>query len=183
MPVFSDGFERQGIYRIFISFPIINRQTQEFLGIVGASIPSESFFAHYGNVEHIGSNLLVNHNTILNNLTRNLLAGNSGSAVYDYGQGERLTTQYPVFVNGIPTYFIQLVQPSSQIYSEINNQLFTERAKMFLLLAGTIAVIVVLIIFLIKWNHTLDNEVKRRTSELNESNIQLAGANERLKIT
>ena len=54
MPVFSDGFERQGIYRIFISFPIINRQTQEFLGIVGASIPSESFFAHYGNVEHIG---------------------------------------------------------------------------------------------------------------------------------
>ena len=213
MPVFSDGFERQGIYRIFISFPIINRQTQEFLGIVGASIPSESFFAHYGNVEHIVSNFLVtynkggtilangiikslvgqnffgdytqrfiNHNTILNNLTRNLLAGNSGSAVYDYGQGERLTTQYPVFVNGIPTYFIQLVQPTSQIYSEINNQLFTERAKMFLLLAGTIAVIGVLIIFLIKWNHTLDNEVKRRTSELNESNIQLAGANERLKL-
>jgi hypothetical protein len=34
-PVFSDGFERQGIYRIFISFPIINRQTQESLGIVG----------------------------------------------------------------------------------------------------------------------------------------------------
>src|ERR687890_214478 len=213
MPVFSDGFERQGIYRIFISFPIINRQTQEFLRIVGASIPSESFFAHYRNVEHIGSNFLVtynkggtilangiskslvgqnffgdytqrfiNHNTILNNLTRNLLAGNSGSAVYDYGQGERLTTQYPVFVNGIPTYFIQVVQPTSQIYSEINNQLFTERAKMFLLLAGTIAVIGVLIIFLIKWNHTLDNEVKRRTSELNESNIQLAGANERLKL-
>ena len=42
-PVFSDGFERQGMYRIFISFPIINRQTQEFLGIVGTSIPSESF--------------------------------------------------------------------------------------------------------------------------------------------
>jgi signal transduction histidine kinase len=213
MPVFSDGFERQGIYRIFISFPIINRQTQEFLGIVGASIPSESFFANYGNVEQIGSNFLVaydkegtmlangiskslvgqnffgvytqrfiNRSTILNNLTRNLLAGNSGSAVYDYGQGERLTTQYPVFVNGNPTYFIQVVQPTSQIYSEINNQLFTERVKMFLLLAGTIAAIGVLIIFLIKWNNTLDNEVKRRTRELNESNIQLAGANERLKL-
>ena len=62
MPVFSDGFERQGIYRIFISFPIINRQTQEFLGIVGASIPSESFFANYGNVEQIGSNFLVAYN-------------------------------------------------------------------------------------------------------------------------
>ncbi len=53
---------------------------------------------------------------------------------------------------------------------------------MFLLLAGTIAAIGVLIIFLIKWNNTLDNEVKRRTRELNESNIQLAGANERLKL-
>jgi signal transduction histidine kinase len=212
-PVFSDGFERQGVYRIFISFPIINRQTQEVLGIVGTSIPSESFFAHYGNVEHIGSNFLVaydkegtilangiskslvgqnffgdytqqfiNHNTILNNLTRNLLAGNSGSAVYNYGRGERLTTQYPIFVNGNPTYFIQVVQPTSQIYSEINNQLFTERVKTFLLLAGTIASIGVLIIFLIKWNHTLNNEVKRRTRELNESNKQLAGANERLKL-
>ena len=212
-PVFSDGFERQGVYRIFISFPIINRQTQEVLGIVGTSIPSESFFAHYGNVEHIGSNFLVaydkegtilangiskslvgqnffgdytqqfiNHNTILNNLTRNLLAGNSGSAVYNYGRGERLTTQYPVFVNGNPTYFIQVVQPTSQIYSEINNQLFTERGKMFLLLAGTIASIGVLTIFLIKWNHTLHNEVKRRTRELDESNKQLLGANERLKL-
>jgi signal transduction histidine kinase len=212
-PVFSDGFERQGIYRIFISFPIINRQTQEFLGIVGSSIPSESFFAHYGNVEGIGSNFLVaynkggtmlangiskslvgqnffgdytqrfiNHNIILNNLTRNLLDGHSGSAVYDYGQDERLTTQYPVFVNGNPTYFIQVVQPTSQIYSEINNQLFTERVKTFLLLAGTIASTGVLIIFLIKWNYTLNNEVRRRTRELSESNIHLAGANERLKL-
>jgi hypothetical protein len=62
----------------------------------------------------------------LNSLTRNLLDGNSGSAVYDYGQGARLTTQYPVFLNANPTYFIQVVQPTSQIYSEINNQLFTE---------------------------------------------------------
>ena len=194
-------------------FPIINRQTQEFLGIVGSSIPSESFFAHYGNVERIGSNFLVaynkggtmlasgiskslvgqnffgdytqrfiNHNTILNNLTHNLLDGNSGSAVYDYGQGERLPTQYPVFVNGNPTYFIQVVQPTSQIYSEINNQLFTEWVKTFLLLAGTIASIGVLVIVLIKWNHTLNNEVRRRTRELSESNIHLAGANERLKL-
>jgi signal transduction histidine kinase len=39
-----------------------------------------------------------------------------------------------------------------------------------------------LIIFLIKWNHTLNNEVRRRTRELSESNIHLAGANERLKL-
>ena len=71
---------------------------------------------------------------------------------------------------------------TSQIYSEINNQLFTERVKTFLLLAGTIASTGVLIIFLIRWNHTLNNEVRRRTRELSESNIHLAGANERLKL-
>jgi signal transduction histidine kinase len=118
----------------------------------------------------------------LNSLTRNLLDGNSGSVVYDYGQGARLTTQYPVFVNGNPTYFIQVLQPTSQIYSEINNQLFTERVKTFLLLAGTIASIGVLIIVLIKWNHTTNNEVRRRTKELIESNIHLAVANKRLKL-
>ncbi len=77
---------------------------------------------------------------------------------------------------------IQVVQPTSQIYSEINNQLFTERVKTFLLLAGTIASIGVLIIVLIKWNHTINNEVRRRIKELIESNIHLAGANKRLKL-
>jgi hypothetical protein len=37
-------------------------------------------------------------------------------------------------------------------------------------------------IFLIKWNSTLDKEVKRRTNELDQSNQQLALANEQLKV-
>ncbi|HEY6882950.1 MAG TPA: HAMP domain-containing sensor histidine kinase, partial [Nitrososphaeraceae archaeon] len=49
-------------------------------------------------------------------------------------------------------------------------------------LAGTTAAIIILIIFLIKWNSTLDNEVKRRTNELNESNRKLELANEQLKV-
>jgi signal transduction histidine kinase len=212
-PVFADGFERQGLYRIFISFPIINRETHEYIGIVGTSIPTEAFFAHYGNVEHIESEFLVaydkggtmlangaskslvgenyfgdytqtfiNHNQILNRLTNNLLAGNSGYAVYNYGRGERLTTEYPVFVNGKPMYFLQLVQPTAQIYSEINDQLFTERIKMFLLLAGTFSAVAVLTVFLIKWNNTLHSQVRTRTNQLDESNKQLESANEQLKI-
>ena len=49
-------------------------------------------------------------------------------------------------------------------------------------LAGTTAAIVVLIIFLIKWNSNLNDEVKRRTRELNESNKYLGVANEQLKV-
>jgi signal transduction histidine kinase len=212
-PVFSDGFERQGIYRIFITYPIIERGTGEYIGTIATSIPTVGFFAHYGNVEHLDTQFLVvfnkkgimlangasktlvgqdffsdytqqfiRHNKILNDLTRNLLAGNSGYAVYNYGRGERLTSDYPIFVQGKPTYFIQEVTPTTSIYSQVNSVLFTEREKMFLLFASSIAAIVVLIIFFVKWNSTLDIEVKRRTKELNESNMQLESANEQLKL-
>lgn len=213
-PVFSNGFERQDVYRIFITYPIVNRETGQYIGLVGLSIPTVNFFAHYGNVLDINSQFLVvfdgnatllavgasqelvgknffgdyaqrfiNHNTILNNLTRNLLDGNSGSAVYDYGQGERLTTAYPIFVNDKPIYFIQIVTPTSQIYTQINEVLLTERLKMFSLLAGTTAAIAVLIIFLVKWSSTLGNEVKRRTRQLNVSNQQLYSKTAELKMT
>jgi signal transduction histidine kinase len=214
IPVFSNGFERQDVYRIFITYPIVNSETGEYIGLVGVSIPTVNFFAHYGNVRDVSSQFLVvfdrngimlangasktlvgknffgyetqtfiNHNKILNNLTQNLLAGNSGFAVYDYGNGERLTTAYPIFVNNKPTYFIQVVTPNSQIYSQINDVLLTERLKMFSLLAGTTAAIAVLIIFLVKWSSTLGNEVKRRTRQLNVSNQRLYSKTAELKMT
>jgi signal transduction histidine kinase len=212
-PVFSDDFERQGIYTIFISYPIISRETGQFIGIIAASIPTVPFFAHYGNIEHINTQFLVaydtngimlangagqtfvgqsffgnytqqfiNHNSVLNNLTRTLLAGNPGVGIYDYGRGERLTTDYPIFVNGKPTYFIQVVTPTTQIYSDVKGLLSIEDVKMFTLLGGTFAAISVLIIVLIKWSGILDTEVKRRTKELDVSNRQLALANEKLKL-
>ncbi len=212
-PVFSSDFERQGIFMIYISYPIISRQTGQYMGTIVASIPSESFFAHYGNVEHINTQFLVaydsngtmlangagntfvgqnffdgyaqqfiNHNPILNNLTRNLLAGNPGVAIYDYGRGERLATSYPILVNGKYTYFISMVTPLAQVYSDVNVSLSNEQVKMFMLLGGTFFAIAILIIILVKWNRVLDSEVTRRTTELDLSNQRLAIANEQLKI-
>jgi signal transduction histidine kinase len=212
-PVFSDDFEREGMYTIFISYPIISRETGQFVGIIAASIPTVPFFAHYGNVEHINTQFLVSydtngtmlangagqtfigqnffgnytqqfikHNSVLNNLTHTLLAGNPGVGIYDYGRGERLTTGYPIFVNDKPTYFIQVVTPTTQIYSDVKDLLSTEDVKMFTLLVGTFAAISMLVIILIKWNSILDREVKRRTKELDASTKQLALANEKLKL-
>ena len=101
--------------------------------------------------------------------------------MYDFGIGERLNTGYPIFVQGKPTYFVSAVTPTSAIYSQLNNVISTERIEMFSLLAGTTAAIVVLIIFLIKWSSNLNDEVKRRTRELNESNKQLNTLTEELK--
>jgi len=203
---------RDGKYRIAITAPIINIETGKYEGLVGGLIPTTEFFAHYGNIYNIKSNFLIvfdkngnyiatpraqllgknyfgnqaqqifHHNPIQGNLYRQLLEGIPGNAVYDFGIGERLNTGYPIFVQGRPTYFVSAVTPTSVIYSQINSVILTEKIEMFSLLAGTTAAIVVLIIFLIKWSSNLNDEVKRRTRELNESNKQLAVANEQLKL-
>ena len=202
MPVFSYGdFERQQIFREFISYPIVNRDTRQYLGMLVTSIPTIPFFAHYGNVQDINSRFLVvydkngimlangasetlvgqnffadyaqrfiNHNKILNNLTRSLLTGTSGVAVYDYGRGERLTTQYPAYVDNGPLFFIQIVTPTSEIYSKINSTLTTQRTEIvFLSVIASIIAITVLVILLSKWNVILRREVRRRTKELEDS--------------
>ena len=200
-PVFSGYFERIGIYREFITYPIINRETGEYYGMVVTSIPTVPFFSHYGNVERIDTQFLVafdkkgivlaagasndlvgkeffgddvqqfvNHNEILNNLTRDLLSGKSGYGVYDYGRGETLTTQYPVFINGTPEFFIQIVTPTSEIYAKIDEVLSIQQIRILplIIVASTVA-IAVLVILLKKWNIILAREVKRRTKELEDS--------------
>jgi hypothetical protein len=200
-PVFSNGYERLGAYRVFITIPILNRDTGKYIGIVGTSILTEGFFAHYGSVNDINSQFLValdrnatllaaginetlvgqnffenyvqqfvNHNKILNNFTHSLLAGKPGYAVYDYGKGERITTGYPILVNGKPTYFLQAIMPTAKIYTMVKDVLSIQRVQMFSVFAATsTAAIAVLIFLLRKWNIILRKEVKKRTKELEES--------------
>ena len=203
-PVFSDGFERQGIYTIFLAVPIVNSENNQYIGTIGASIPTVAFFSHYGNVHDINSQFLVvlnkrgtllavgasgslvgdeffgntvqtfvNHNEILNNLTRSLLQGNTGYALYNYGRGERIGTVHPIFVQGKTIYFLQVVTPTSSILANIGDTLFFERLKSYSLLVGTLAAVAVLIIFLLKWSRTMEKEVFNRTQELNETNSKL----------
>ncbi|HZD34219.1 MAG TPA: PDC sensor domain-containing protein, partial [Nitrososphaeraceae archaeon] len=171
---FSDGFERQGIYRVFITYPVINRETNQFIGIVGASIPTVPFFSKYGGGDRqflvaydrsgtilangmdkklVGQNYFgsyvqdfINHNAILNNLTRSLLMGNSGYAIYDYGRGERLNTQYPIILGDRAEFFIQIVTPTEQIHSQVQDVISSESLKMLALFTSTFAAVAVLII-------------------------------------
>ena len=124
----------------------------------------------------------INYNKELNNLTQYLLAGNIGHAMYDYGRGERLNTQSPILVETKPIYFLQVVTPTDRIYLKINSVLFTEGIKMFSLLTGTTASIIVLVFLLRKWYSILQEEVTKRTRDLNKSNYKLMKANESLKI-
>jgi signal transduction histidine kinase len=123
----------------------------------------------------------INQNDVLNNLTHSLLAGNKGYGLYDYGRGERLNTESPILLGTKPVYFLQVVTPTDRIYTTINSELFSESIKMFSLLTGTTAAIIVLVFLLRKWYSMLQNEVRKRTQDLNESNEKLMIANESLK--
>lgn len=213
-PVFSKGFERQGIYTVYIVVPIINRDDNRYMGLIGASIPTEKFFARYGNVHDINSQFLVifdkngtilavgadralvgkdffgtivqnfvDHNEILNNLTRTLLKGKSAYAIYDYGRSERVNTGEPILVQNEPIYFLQIVTPTKEIFSKISDTLFTERLKSYSLLVAVFASVGVLLIFLLKWNNTMEKEVIKRTNALNKSNIQLGIVSKKLKTS
>ena len=211
-PVFSKGFEGQGIYSIFIAVPMINRENNEYLGLIGASIPTEKFFSRYGNVHDINSQFLVAYdksgtilavgadksllgknffsktvqsfitqNQILNNLTRTLLSGKPNVGVYDYGRTERINTGQPILIQNTPTYFIQVVTPTREIFAKTADTLFTERLKSYSLLTAVFASVAILTIFLLKWSNTMEKEVIKRTHELNRSNIKLATLSQELK--
>jgi signal transduction histidine kinase len=214
-PVFSNGFKGiDGTYKIALTFPIINRDSKEYMGMVGVEIPSVDFFARYGNVYNIDSSFLVaydrnsnyistprtnflgeslfssevqrffNFNDIQNKYYRNVFDGQlfGGYAMYDFGTGERLNTGYPVSVDGKSKYFIFVITPTASIYSDINKTLSAERSKFFLLIAGITAAILILILFLVKLNSILNEQVNRRTKDLEESNKRLKTANEQLNI-
>jgi signal transduction histidine kinase len=212
-PTFSNGyFGLDGKYRIAISYPIINRETREYLGIVGFSVPAVQLFEHYGNIFDIKSQYLAvldrnsgqlihpvkslvgkpffgnytqqvtGNNNILNGLIRAVMDGKPNFAVYNFKNGDRLNTGFPIFLDGKPTYFVFVITPMSVIYSQIDKGMSTQRIEMFSLLVGMTAAIVMLVIFLIRWSSTLDNEVKRRTKELETANKQLSLSNEQLKM-
>ncbi len=211
-PVFSKGFERQGIYTIYIAVPVINRDNNQYIGLIGATIPTEKFFARYGNVHDISSQLLViydkngtilavgadrnlvgkyffgatvqnfiGHNKILNNLTGSLLKGQPNYGVYEYGKSERINTGQPILVQNTPTYFLQIVTPTKAIFSKISDTLFTERLKGYSLLVAVFASVGSLIIFLLKWNNTMEKEVIKRTNAMNKTNIQLGIMSKQLR--
>ena len=216
-PVFSNGFEGiDGVYRMALTFPIINRESNQYIGMVGVQIPTIDFFGRYGNVYDVDSRFLVaydsnanyiatprtqflgknyfsddvqkffNYTDTQNDYYRKVFTGQleGGYAVYDFGSGERLNTGYPIFVREKPaSYFVFVVTPTASIYSNLNEVLFIERLKMFSLIAGISAAILVLIIFLIKWNTILNKEVKRRTEQLEESNKKLSISNQQLALT
>ncbi|MGN6615375.1 MAG: sensor histidine kinase, partial [Candidatus Nitrosocosmicus sp.] len=140
-----------------------------------ASLIGQSFFGNY-------SQNLIKYNKVLDHLINTtVISGKPSSAIYDFVNGQRFTTGYPVILNGKPQYSLFIITPTSTIYSKIDNIINNERFEMISLIAGIIAAIVILIVFLVRMNSILDRNVKIRTRELNESINNLLLLNEKLE--
>jgi signal transduction histidine kinase len=122
------------------------------------------------------------HNKVLNNLISTVVfSGKPSSAIYEFVNGERLTSGYPISLNGKTKYSAFIITPTSTIYSKINSIIATERLEMFSLIVGIIAAVMILIIFLSRMNSVLDKGIRERTVELEEVNGNLSVTNEKLE--
>ena len=153
---------------------VLDRNSDQLIHPV-KSLIGKPFFGNY-------TQRVTGHNNVLNNLIGTVMDGRPDYAVYNFRNGDRLNTGFPISLEGKPKYFVFVITPMSVIYSLIDKAMSTERIEMFSLLVGTTAAIVMLVIFLIRWSSILDNEVKRRTKELETANKQLSLSNEHLKI-
>ena len=142
-----------------------------------ASLIGKPFFGNY-------SQNLNKHNPVLNNLVNTTVSlGKPSSGIYDFVNGQRLTTGYPIILNGKPQYSLFIITPTSTIYSKIDSIISNERLEMLSLIAGIIAAVMIIILFLIRMNSILDINVKERTKELKESNSSLFLLNKKLEIS
>jgi signal transduction histidine kinase len=214
-PQFSESFNGvDGRYRIAVTHPIIINSSSgtNYVGLVGAVIPTVEMLRYYGNIHDIESKYLSvldskgvllahpipsligkpfngsffqnvsAHNKVLNNLISTVVfSGKPSSAIYEFVNGERLTSGYPISLNGKTEYSAFIITPTSTIYSKINSIIATERLEMFSLIVGIIAAVMILIISLSRLNSVLDKGIRERTIELEEANENLSIANEKLE--
>ncbi|MGN6822681.1 MAG: sensor histidine kinase [Candidatus Nitrosocosmicus sp.] len=199
-----------GKLRFGITNPIINRETGNLIGMVGAIVPVEKFFSKYGNIYDINSEFIsaydskgsilvtpravfigknvfsqqvqqfANHDPIFNRIINNILNGQPDSGTYFIKGIEYLNTGYPVFHNNKTIFSIAIVTPTSTILSSINKQLITQSFEIFLILAIITCAIIILLILIYNWQRDLQRAVAKRTSDLAESNNRLEIMNEKL---
>jgi signal transduction histidine kinase len=236
-PVYSDFFTgADGINRITLTYPIYNNthtlgqnktledvlnngsnnttsSSENYLGLVAASVPVSQLFERYGNIFNIESQYLVGYdkngtimvsprtefigknyldpeiqqvtrnNTVFNRIIGNLIDGKQDQGLYTTDLGERINTAFPVLADNSTVYGLSVVTPTNAIYENINEIMANDRIQSALLFITMSAGVIIIILILRNWSKVLGNEVKKRTLELDEANHRLEIVNEKLIAT
>lgn len=114
-----------------------------------------------------------NGRSLVNNLFLKTLSRKKYTAQFDLGDGLRLVSGSPIYLEGQAGYFLNIPTPFSQILSPIHTLLSTEILLNVVLLAAFTAAMIYIVLDLSRWNKTLEIGVKKRTQELEDANIKL----------
>ena len=212
-PTFSNGFVGlDGNYRIAIGYPITNLDNGQYIGLIGALIPFESFLSQYGNVHNIKSGYLAAYDknaTILTTAVSRALIGKNffGDYVQQFIKHNRvLNTLVRNLLAGRPRYAIynygigERLTTGYPVYANGKAAYFitmvSPTAEIYshiddVLFAERVKMFsliagttaaVAILIVFLIKWSSLNEEVKRRAKELEAANKQLSLSNEQLKI-
>jgi signal transduction histidine kinase len=124
---------------------------------------------------------------LVNELFKKALSGQADTEQFDLGDGPTLVTARPIYVEGNATYFLNIPTPFSQILTPIQNLLQNEFLLNIVLLVPFTGAISYVVFMLSQWGGRLNNEVKKRTQELELANksfiseaLELEKSNKRL---
>jgi signal transduction histidine kinase len=192
-----------GKWAIGVAVPILVHESGEYRGLIVANLPTIEFFERYGNVHDFDSRTIValdrNGYVISSFLSetigkydfspevqellgpseerdvvyRSVLSGEPSSAVFTASLGEILITGYPVIVDGEQVMSVILSIPTDAIYDRVDERMATTRLQVSLMLVAICLAIIGLIVFVVRWNRSLDTRVREKTTELQHANEQL----------
>lgn len=210
--VVSDGFTGlDGRIRLGVAHPVINAETGELVGIVGASFSPEKFLLQRGSNYDVSSTFIVaidRNGIVLAHPVRDLvgkslddpsvsglvesavdaqvyfervISGTPQADLLKFQGTESFGSGYPVLVEGRPQYAVFLVTSITTIYSPLADTLFAQNLQAGILIVGATAGAAILIWTWSGWSKNLSNLVQSRTEELVKKNAELEKAKTELE--
>ena len=111
---------------------------------------------------------------LVNNLFRKIISGQAYTAEFDIGDGSRLISGSPIYVDAKPIYNLNIPTPFSQILSPVKDLLHTELLLNVIVLVAFTATMSYLIFIMSQWGNKMNKEVKKRTHEIEVAHMALS---------
>jgi signal transduction histidine kinase len=198
-PAFTNAL---GDFVITVSAPIISEETGAYLGMLVTAFPTNEFFDSYGTyqsskivafdrnqvyvattipeflgLEYWGEQVQTasRANPQLNAAYRTVFAGEPTSTIFVSAVtgDERFVSGSPVLYRGEQVMSVAITTPTASIFDQVEQVLSAQKIQTITMLVAVVAAVSVLIIYLSKWNLSLDRKIRLRTSELEAANEKL----------
>jgi signal transduction histidine kinase len=111
-----------------------------------------------------------NGRPLVNQLFQMVLAGQKYTSVFDLGDGKRIVSGSPIYVEGQPVYYLNIPTPFSEILLPVQDLLHSELILNIVILIAFTAAMSYLLFTMSQWGTKMEREVKKRTANMEISN-------------